>query len=596
MKKFLARFAEFYRPFLKLFAVVTLFTCGVQFLGLLSPYFYGKIIDALIGGKAYKEVLTLAAMSLGIFLLNNSVVGCFSDLFDSKNVRYDTPKYVAKKTLSQVVKYSLGQHIGQNSGATQDVIKKGEHSMGAITGLVLYYLLPVALQIVLFAGALLYLEWSLGLIVLGGLALHLGANIYLNFKFKDSLQNLEKKRSDVSKFYSEILRNIGVVKVNAQEERVVDEYDEQSQEVCRTEKDLWIKYMWLASWRDNIIGLTIFAVIAVGAFYVHKKLLSVGQLVVFLFWTNRALGSIGQLGNVQRQLMSAAASVKNFFAFLEIEPDIKIMDNPVRPGKFFGEIEFKNVSFSYPKRISIGEEKPEASDTSKRETISGVSFKIKAGQKAAFVGLSGSGKSTIIKLLLRAYDPDEGQVIVDGNDLRIIDHKHFMNSVGVVEQDITLFDNTLRYNITFPLNGRGRFVSFEEMARIAELSRINEFYPILECGFDTIIGERGIKLSGGQRKRVGIARALIKNPSILIFDEATSDLDAMNDAMIQDSIKEIGAGRTMIIIAHRLSTIKDADVIFVVSGGKIVGEGKHHELMKICPEYQILVHKQVKVF
>ena len=278
----------------------------------------------------------------------------------------------------------------------------------------------------------------------------------------------------------------------------------------------------------------------------------------------------------------------------DIEPDVKNVKNPVKPERYEGRIEFRNVSFSYPMRKYLDDEnEPAVNQEAKTfDALDGVNFTIEPGQKVAFVGHSGAGKSTIVKLLTRAYDPDGGQIVVDGNDLRVIDLKHFRENLGVVEQDVSLFDNTLRYNICFGLNGRSSTVTNTELDEVAKLSCIDKFQHRLEKGFDTIIGEKGIKLSGGERQRVGIARALIKKPEILIFDEATSHLDTENEMLIRQSIESASEGRTTILIAHRLSTIKNADKIFVLGNGKIVGEGRHEELAATCYEYQKLIQNQ----
>jgi ATP-binding cassette subfamily B protein len=283
---------------------------------------------------------------------------------------------------------------------------------------------------------------------------------------------------------------------------------------------------------------------------------------------------------------------------LSIEPDVKVIDNPVRPEKYFGRIEFKKVTFKYRGRDVKKSEDDEEDEEKKNlppvlePALSEVSFVIEAGQTVAFVGESGAGKSTLINALIRAQDPESGQITVDGNDLRVLDLKHFRESIGLVNQDVALFDQTLVYNITYGLNGRSSQVTYLELREVAEASRIDRFYDRLEKGFDTIIGERGVKLSGGERQRVGIARALIKKPDILIFDEATSNLDADNEAMIRESIEGASRGRTTIIIAHRFSTIRNVDKVFVFDKGRLVGQGSHDELNATCEQYQRLVRNQ----
>lgn len=599
MKKFIGRFVEFYRPFWKVAGILILFTLFSQALNFVSPYMYGKIVDALFKNKPAKEIVILSLMSLGFYFFQSTLIDRFFYWFEINRFKMDVHCHISQKTLQKVMDFSVGQDTNENSGVKQDVIKRGEHSMSVIANLMLQDIFPLVMQTCLFAVALMYINWTLGLVVLCGISAHVAANIYINYKFKDDVKELNDKEQSNNKIHSEILRNIEVVKYNAQEKKVLNEFWEDSQKVAKLSKRMWSSYSSWATSREMIIGITRFAVVAVGALHVYKGFYSPGYLVIFLAWSERALGRISSLGGIQRMLMSSYASVKKYFAMMDIEPDIKIVSNPVRKDDFKGKIEFKNVSFEYPHRNYIEEEGEVISkkiNIPKEEVLDSVSFTIEPGQKVALVGRSGSGKSTIVRLLLRAYDPCRGQIVVDGDDLRVWDLDFYRNLVGLVEQDVSLFDNTLRYNITFSLNGRGAYVTNDDLMRVAELSRLNEFYSQLEFGFDTVIGEKGIKLSGGQRQRVGIARALIKNPKILIFDEATSNLDAHNDAMIHSAVKEISQNRTTVIIAHRLSTIKDADSIIVVDSGNVVGQGKHHELMMNCEQYKNLVHSQVHVF
>ena len=259
-----------------------------------------------------------------------------------------------------------------------------------------------------------------------------------------------------------------------------------------------------------------------------------------------------------------------------------------------GEITFKNVSFSYPQRTSMLED--EEDETAKKEederAISHVTFTIPAGAKVGFVGSSGSGKSTIINLMRRYYDPVHGTISIDGVNIKKLDLRWLRSHIGNVEQKIDLFDRSIRENILFVLP-QGVVVTDKVIRHAISDASLDDFIGKLKDGIDTYIGENGIKVSGGERQRIGIARALVKNPKILIFDEATSALDSVNEKLIHESINKSAAGRTTIIIAHRLSTVIDADILFVVSSGTIVDSGTHKELKARCPEYQKLIKNQI---
>jgi ATP-binding cassette subfamily B (MDR/TAP) protein 1 len=294
--------------------------------------------------------------------------------------------------------------------------------------------------------------------------------------------------------------------------------------------------------------------------------------------------------------MNFVIEIKKFFNLLEIQPDI----NPNIGGKTIpnlqGAIEFKNVSFAYPYRQSAAEiENEEVNNEKDEHTISNINFKIPAGAKVGFVGVSGSGKSTMVNLMRRYYDATEGEILINGEPLKELDLHWLRSQIGNVEQKIELFDRSIRDNILFGIPS-GVEVSEEKLQKAVEDASLTDFVVKLkDHGLDTVIGEGGIKVSGGERQRIGIARALIKDPKILIFDEATSALDSINEKLIHDAINRSAAGRTTIIIAHRLSTVMDADIIFVVADGKIVGQGTHAELEKKNKEYQKLIKNQILI-
>jgi ABC-type multidrug transport system fused ATPase/permease subunit len=289
--------------------------------------------------------------------------------------------------------------------------------------------------------------------------------------------------------------------------------------------------------------------------------------------------------------------VTKYFRFLDYQPNVLMPEHPIPIDHLRGRIEFRDVSFSYVGRTGKDELNDEeddgGADKSDTPALTDISFVLEEGKRYAFVGRSGAGKSTLVGLILRAFDPQKGGIFVDGINVRDVDFRKLRQNIGLVPQDVALFDGTLRYNVTFGMNGSAETVTDEELDRVAKLSRISEFFGKLEDGWETMIGERGITLSGGQRQRVGIARALIKNPHVLIFDEATSSLDTVNEEEIRRSIRDASEGKTTIIIAHRLATVKDADEILVFDGGRLVGQGSHDELLRTSGYYRNLVSSQV---
>jgi len=408
------------------------------------------------------------------------------------------------------------------------------------------------------------------------------------------------------KLESELIHNVELIQTNAQEPRALQEMDTNYEGINTYGSDVWLRFE-RAAWVRNFISVfTRVAVMALGVWYVSRGLLLPGYIVVLLSWSSDAFGRLSELGYLHRHLLDMGTSVQKLFEFFDIPPAVTSPAQPIANGLIQGTVVFEKVSFAYPTRRYIkddeddaeapAEEWSEKTEPGKQDHVAlkQVSFSIPAGTRSAIVGSSGAGKSTIVQLLLRAYDPDKGHILVDGIDIKDMDLATYRRELGLVEQQVALFDNTLRYNMCFGRSLDEPALPDDELWRIARISRVDGFIHKLEKGFDTIIGEKGVKLSGGERQRVGIARALAKDPRVLIFDEATSNLDTENEHLIQESMRDASRGRTTIVIAHRLSTVQDADQIIVLDEGKVVGIGTHRQLLRTCAQYKLLVKHQMK--
>lgn len=596
LKHFLRKLFEVYRPLRGAMIGVFGFVALSQALNLIAPYLQGKVVDHLINKRSISQIYVLIGATLLISIFRTVVLMYRREKYELENIDFAVTEHLNHTTLQSVLGFSIGQHVNENSGIKQSVISRGQHSLSTLAYMVLYQVLPMIIEVTLLIGVLLYYSRALGGIVFVGVVLYVGFVLFTNTRFAEKFKQIEEGWNQNSKFQGEVLRNVEVVLANAQEERAVRECDSSLGEVTSLAKQTWISFAKFAMLRNMIVGLTTFSLLTVGVLLVTRGKYTVGQFVMFLSWSTQALSQVSNVGNLHRQLAQLYTSVQKYFAMLSIVPDVTMVSNPVRPEKFSGRIEFKNVTFRYKRRDTT--ETP-CDDGATEETaelgpaLDNVSFTVEPGQKVAFVGESGAGKSTIVHTLIRAHDPEAGQIIIDGNDLRVLDLKRYREAIGIVDQEVSLFDHTLRYNLTYGLNGRAASITDSELDHIAKMSCIDRFYPRLEKGYDTIIGERGIKLSGGERQRVGIARALIKEPDILIFDEATSNLDSQNEALIRESIEQASRGRTTIIVAHRFSTIRQVDKVIVFEKGKVVGEGTHEELAQNCEAYQRLIENQM---
>lgn len=305
------------------------------------------------------------------------------------------------------------------------------------------------------------------------------------------------------------------------------------------------------------------AVLLLGVYFVAQGVITVGSLIFAFTLSEKAYASLYRLTRFYDRMEEGREGVNRLLALFNYQNEI--VDNPkgYKPKTIEGEIEFQNVSFAY-------------GDNS-RSAIVDLNLKINSGCVTALVGPSGGGKTTLARLIYRHYDPQSGRVLLDGRDLRDYRLRDFRRFLAIVPQEVEIFDLSVRENIAYAKPE----ASFKEIEAAARIANAEEFILRLENKYDTMVGERGIKLSGGQRQRIGIARAILANPRILIFDEATSNLDSQSEALIKDAMDKISRQRTMIIIAHRLSTIKKADKIIVLENGHVVEEGSHMELSRL---------------
>ncbi|MDQ3089923.1 MAG: ABC transporter ATP-binding protein/permease [bacterium] len=598
MKKALAnvrRILIIFKPFRKEFGIILGLLAFVETLSLSTPYFLGKVINALNEGKPVLYDLTLAFTTLSISLAA-LLIANWKDVYELKNVDFHIPKYLESITRTKILGLSIGQHKSQNSGITQSVISRGQSSLEQIVRQMLYTVLPICTRILITMSLLIYFNISVGLIVLLGTSIYVRMAFGDNLKYWSEIKSLINLNHRTSKHSSEILRNSSLVQVHSQEKRVGVEQDKRLDGVITAGMGVWVPYHEKAKYKHILVIFLRFIVLVIGIFQVKNQGYKVGDLMIMMAWTNQITSELWMVGRLQRQMMDLWGHVQKYFAILDVEPAVKVVTNPIRVNNFSGRVEFRDIGFTYNSQRYIDTDdgllitKPESE---KEPALSNVNFTIEEGQCVAFVGESGAGKSTIINLLVRGHDPDSGQIFIDGHDLRLIDLKHFRESIGLVEQNVTLFDNTLRYNILFGLNGRGENFETQDLEKVARESCIDRFSSRLQDGWDTFIGENGVELSGGERQRVGIARALIKEPRLLILDEATSSLDALNESLIKEAVRNASRDRTTIIIAHRLSTVRDVDKIFVMSKGTVVATGTHMDLLSSSPLYRELVEKQL---
>ena len=430
----------------------------------------------------------------------------------------------------------------------------------------------------LIAGLLLLINWKMGLLVFLTIPLH-----YVNFHYfrkemrKDSMV-IQEKMSEISANLAETLSGVKVVKSFAKEHSECLNFFQNLRPLADMQMRLTVDGVGLWAIFDTISLLTYLAIIGVGIWFVKDNSITVGEFVAFYTYVGMMNAPMNVLSGMSVTFAQGMVGASRIVKLLNTIPEIREVPNAIHVGKLSGAIEFKNVLFSY--------------EQEKGATIDDFSLHIRPGQKVALVGPSGSGKSTISNLLLRFYDISGGSIRVDGFDIRKLNLNSYRDNIGIVLQEPFLFSGTIRDNIAYAVK---REVSDEEICNAARMANVEEFVSQLPDGYDTVIGENGASLSGGQKQRLAIARAVLKNPSILILDEATSALDTVSEYLVQDALDKLMQGKTTIIIAHRLSTIKNADVIVVLDKGKIVQQGRHDDLMSQPGTYRDLYQTQTKM-
>lgn len=388
--------------------------------------------------------------------------------------------------------------------------------------------------------------------------------IFGSFKFSRMLEpRYRKVREGVGEVSSRLENNIGGILViksftaeKFENERVTEASDHYRQANYNAIKlsAIFIPIIRMA------IALGFAGVIVLGGYWVTQGSITAGELVLFAMMIQRILWPLTRLGETFDEYQRAQASAKRIFGLLDTPSRVQDPAEPVKMKRAEGAVEFENVHFRYRDREPV---------------INGLQLAVKPGEMIGMAGTTGAGKSTIIKLLLRLYDVNEGAIKIDGIDVREMRQHDLRRQIALVSQDVYLFHGTIRDNIAYP----GADVPLEEVIEASKHAQFHDFVDSLPDRYETIVGERGIKLSGGQRQRLSIARALLKNAPILVLDEATSSVDTETERMIQEKLEEITAGRTALVIAHRLSTIRKADRIVVLKDGKVDEEGSHEELI-----------------
>ena len=589
------RITSFARPFRKPLYVI--FTCVtlVTIIDAINSLCLSRVFDIVQkhgADRAYlREALLWVGLAGSIVFLRILVLGV---KFKTQIKKLDLilPNYLNHESIRKFFSFSVGQHVNEHSGVKQTIVNSGTTSIQNQINLGISQVVPAIAQFFVSLCVLFYTSTIVGFIFLCIGAMFCVMMYYHNKKLIPGIRKTRDQKQWNSRLISEVYRLVGFIKTESQEDKALSDVAIAQGKHQDVYQQAWLPATKRLQSIRSSTALVRYGVMFLIVYLLFTKQINAGAMFLCFTWTSVFIVSLWDITDLHKQFLMDKINIERYFELLEIKSDIVMAKNPIKLSKIEGRIEFRNVTFYYPRRVKSYEEQELEEGVQNSPVLKNVSFVIDPGQTVGIVGESGSGKSTMANLIRRAFDPQQGQILIDGDDLRLLDLRSYLQKVGSVEQDVMMLDRSIRDNILFGLDSP-TLVSEERMKELARMARIDGFFPRLEHGFDTLIGEKGVKLSGGEKQRVGIARALAKEPPILIFDEATSALDSVSERIVQQSIDEVRKGKTAIIIAHRLSTVKNCDKIFVFRHGVLLAEGTHEYLLEECDYYADLVQHQM---
>lgn len=567
------RLSTFYRPFLPFLYVSLVLLVVTTGLSLAYPYLIKMIVNRVIVGHQYNQLvwlsgaILLAAFVKGIFTFLQQYLG---QMFGSKTA-FELRNALYKKLNHHPFNYYDNVYTGDlMSRMTADLT-----AFRMFLGFGINNLVNLSLIVVMGIGLMLTMNWILALVITCLMPILAVTAIRFDRKLHPTFQKIRKTLGLLNSGVQENLMGMRTVKSFAKEAYEIDKFNERNEAYFESNMDatrLWRKFFPFIEFVGNV-GVVL--IVMVGGWLVMTKQMNLGDLVAFLSVVWFMIWPMSQLGFFLNNWTQATAAGERLLEILDYEDDLP-SDREHLSKEIMGRVEFRNVTIRY------GE----------TEVLKDVSFVAEPGETIAMLGLTGSGKTSMIALISRFYDAGEGQILIDGVDVREWDRQTLRRQVGVAFQEPFLFSTTIFANIAYGRPDAPR----EEVERAAAMADAAEFIDELPDGYFTLVGERGMGLSGGQKQRVALARAILLNPSILILDDATSAVDMETEYQIQQSLQKVMAGRTTFIIAHRVSTLKRADKILVLDGGRIVDRGTHDELLSRDGLYQEIFNMQFQDF
>jgi len=540
-----------------------------------TPIIYRDAVNALSGEGVSDLLLGAVGLTVAYGMARIFTSG-FQQLRDGvfAAVAQRALRKLALETFTHIHRLSMRYHITRKTGGLSRIIERGVKGVDFLLRFLLFSVGPLILELLLVAGIFFFLfdVWYLAVVV-GTIALYVWFTFTVTEWRVKLRREMNDRDTDANQKAIDSLLNFETVKYFGAERREGQRYDAAMEGYEAAAIKTASSLAFLNFGQALLITMGLIAVMVMAALGVQNGDLTVGDFVMVNAYMIQITLPLNFLGTVYREIRQSLVDMGEMFDLLGQPAEIQDKPEATQIEVSNGTVVLENVHFGYD---------------SARPILKGVSLKVGAGETVAIVVPSGSGKSTIGRLLFRFYDVSEGRLSIDGQDVRDVTQESLHGVIGVVPQDTVLFNDTIRYNIAYGRDG----ASEEEIVAAAKAAQIHDFIAALPNGYDTAVGERGLKLSGGEKQRVGIARTLLKDPPVLLLDEATSALDTETEREIQSALRKAGEGRTVITIAHRLSTISDADLIVVLEDGEVAEQGTHEALLKRKGRYASLWARQ----
>ena len=556
------KFFSYYKPYIGVFLADMFFAFLSAVVTLALPIIVRYITGVVVyepKAEALDTITKLAVIMVILILLagfSNFFITYYGHMMGAKmefNMRKEIFSHYQKLSFSFYDNEKVGQLMSRITSDLFDITELFHHGPE-----------DIVISIIKIIGSFIILSFinvKLALIALCTIPIMAVYAFILNKKMKKAFKNNRAKLADINAQIEDNLSGIRVVKSFANEAIEEEKFDEGNKNFLKGKRN---SYRYMATYNSGLsvlINMITVVVVTAGAAAITKNEITIADLLAFTLYVSNFIEPVNKLINFTEQFQNGISGYERFIEIMAIMPDISDENAVYAPETFKGSVQFKNVSFKYEK--------------SKEMVLKDVNLSVNAGEYVALVGFSGAGKTTLCSLIPRFYDVTDGEVLIDGMCVKDIKLKNLRDNIGIVQQDVYLFTGTIYENILYGRPAASR----KEVVEAAKAANAHEFIMSLPDGYDTYIGQRGVKLSGGQKQRLSIARVFLKNPPILIFDEATSALDNESEKVVQDSLEKLAKNRTTFVIAHRLTTIKNAEKILVLAEDGIKEEGTHEQLL-----------------